>query len=202
MRRLPSPTALAAGALAWSAAEYALHRYIGHGPRRRPAARWYQRLTASGLLAEFNAEHLAHHADPTYFVATGRKAAGALVVGAALGLAGSLLAGPRRGWSFALGLGSAYAGYEFVHRFIHTRPPTGPYSRWVRRNHLRHHFRAPRLHHGVTSPLWDALLRTGSAELGRLRVPAKHAPRWMVDPATDRVRDEFSADYELAGASP
>lgn len=197
MRRLPSPTALAAGALAWSAAEYALHRFVGHGPRRRPLARWYQRLSPAGLLAEFNAEHLAHHADPTYFAATHRKVAALVTVTAAVGLAGSLLVGPRRAWSFALGFGVAYAGYEVVHRRIHTHPPTGPYSRWARRNHLLHHFRAPRLRHGVTSALWDALLRTGSPDGGRLRVPAKHAPRWMVDPTTAQVRDGFSADYEI-----
>lgn len=196
MRRLTSPLAFAAGVAAWSAAEYALHRYVGHGPRRRRPPRWYQRLTPSGLLAEFNEEHLAHHADPTYFAPTERKALAALVVTSAAGALGSLVAGPRRGWGFALGLGLTYAGYELVHRFIHTRPPTGPYSRWVRRHHLLHHFRAPRMNHGVTSPLWDHAFSTEVPDPGRLRVPAKHAPPWMVD-AGGAVREAYRDDYDV-----
>lgn len=195
--RAPSPIALALGVAGWSAAEYLLHRFVGHGPRRRRPPRWYQRLSPGGILAEFNEEHLAHHADPTYFAATERKAVAALAVTSTLGLGASLLVGRRRAWTFALGFGATYAGYELVHRFIHTRPPTGPYSRWVRRHHLLHHFRAPRLNHGVTSPLWDHALSTEAPEPGRLRVPSKHAPRWMVDPADGAVRAAYRDDYEL-----
>ncbi len=197
MSRLTSPLALAAGVATWSAAEYLLHRYIGHGPRRRRAPRWYQRLTPAGLLAEFNEEHLAHHADPTYFAATERKALAATVVTAAVGAVGSLLVGPRRAWSFALGFGATYMAYEAVHRRIHTHPPTGAYSRWVRRHHLLHHFRAPRMNHGVTSPLWDHAFATETPDPGKLRVPSRLAPRWMVDPETGAARDAFGDDYDV-----
>ena len=30
-----SPLALAAGGLAWSLTEYGLHRFVGHGPKRK-----------------------------------------------------------------------------------------------------------------------------------------------------------------------
>ena len=61
------------GAASWSAAEYALHRFVGHGPKRAVPESLLARVTPSGLLAEFNREHLAHHADPTYFAPTERK---------------------------------------------------------------------------------------------------------------------------------
>jgi len=197
MLRVLSPIALAAGAFGWSAAEYALHRLIGHGPRRRRPARWYQRVTPSGLLAEFNEEHLAHHADPTYFAPTERKAVAAVVSTTLVGGALSLLVGPRRAWSFAVGFGVMYSAYEVMHRRIHTHPPTGPYSRWMRQHHLLHHFRAPRMNHGVTSPLWDHALGTYSASPGPLRVPAKLCPQWMVDLATGQVRDAYRHDYDV-----
>lgn len=197
MRALTSPLAAAVGVATWSAAEYALHRFIGHGPRRRRPARWYERITPAGLLAEFNEEHLAHHADPTYFAPTERKALAAVLVTVASGVAGSLLVGPRRAWSFALGFGAMYSSYELLHRRIHTHPPTGRYSRWARRHHLLHHFRAPRMNHGVTSPLWDHAFATETPDPGQLRVPTRLAPHWMVDPATGGTRDEYRGDYDV-----
>lgn len=50
------------GSAAWTASEYALHRFVGHGRKR----------TGRGLLAELNREHLAHDADRTYFAPTSR----------------------------------------------------------------------------------------------------------------------------------
>lgn len=197
MRRLTSPLAFGAGMLGWSAAEYALHRLVGHGPRRRRPARWYQRAAPSGLLAEFNEEHLAHHADPTYFAPTERKLVAAGVATTLVGGALSTLLGPRRAWSFAVGFGAAYLAYELVHRRIHTHAPTGPYTRWMRRHHLLHHFRAPRMNHGVTSALWDHAFRTHVPAGAPLRVPARHAPVWMVDRATGAVRDPYRADYDV-----
>lgn len=197
MRRLTSLPAFAVGVLGWSAAEYALHRFVGHGRRRRRPARWYQRVTPSGLLAEFNEEHLAHHADPTYFAPTSRKAVAAIVSTTLVGGALSLLVGPRRAWSFAVGFGTMYVSYEVFHRRIHTHPPTGPYSRWMRQHHLLHHFRAPRSNHGVTSAVWDHLLHTEAPEAAPLRVPVKMAPQWMVDPETRGVREAYRQDYDV-----
>jgi hypothetical protein len=197
MPRMTSPLAFAVGALGWTAAEYALHRLVGHGPRRRRPARWYQRISPSGLLAEFNEEHLAHHADPTYFAPTSRKAVAAVVSTTLVGAALSALVGPRRGCSFAVGFGAMYVTYEVLHRVIHTHPPTGPYSRWARQHHLLHHFRAPRLNHGVTTPIWDHVFNTVAPVSAPLRVPSKLAPVWMIDPATGAVRAPYGDDYNV-----
>ncbi|MFO0628937.1 MAG: sterol desaturase family protein [Polyangiales bacterium] len=188
------------GVATWSAAEYALHRWIGHGPKRKRAASLLGRLTPAGILGEFNTEHLAHHADPIYFAPALHKAAGAVAVVSMLGPAASALAGRRAGWSFAAGFTAMYLGYELMHRRVHTHPPTGWYGRWRRRHHLQHHHRSPRDNHGVTSPIFDHVFGT-AVPLQRVKVPRRQAPAWMLDDAGE-VRPAYADDYELVGTRP
>lgn len=191
--------AFAAGASTWSLAEYFIHRDIGHGPKRKRAS-GLGRLTPAGLAAEFNAEHLAHHADPQYFAPSSRKAlAGAVVIGS-LGAGLSVALGPAIGLAYAAGLGVTYATYEVIHRRIHTHPPKGPYSRWVRHHHLLHHHRSPRENHGVTTALWDHVFGT-RATRPVVRIPRHMAPPWLLDPVSGAVRAELAGEYELAGRS-
>lgn len=185
------------GALTWSLAEYLLHRFVGHGAKRRRGRTLRASLSPQGVLAEFFAEHTAHHAQPRYFAPTGRKALAAVVVGATAAGAATLVVGPRRGLAFAAGLLVVYASYEVHHRRIHTHAPTGPYTRWMRKHHWHHH-RMPRTNHGVTSPLWDHVFGT-HREPGRVPILRTVAPAWMVD-AQGEVRADFRDDYELVGA--
>ncbi len=197
-----APLPFLAGALAWSASEYVIHRFVGHGPRRRKTKGLLDRLTPSGLAAAFNEEHLAHHTDPSYFAPTSQKVAASLAVVGGSAVIGSLLMGPRRGISFALGLGATYAGYEVFHRRIHTRAPRTRWGRWLYRHHLYHHHKTPRANHGVTSPLWDRLVGTEERlpEDQPLRVPRRVAPPWLLDPETGDVRDEHRRDYVVVGS--
>lgn len=184
------------GGAAWTASEYVIHRFVGHGPKRTPKESVLERLTPSGLAAEFNREHLAHHTDPSYFAPTARKLAAAAAVIPTMGAVLTPFVGPRRAFSFALGFGAVYGAYEIAHRRIHTHAPTGSYGRWMRRHHLYHHHRTPRANHGVTTALWDRVFGTES-DLEKVRVPRKTPPVWMVDPSTGEVRAEYAADYEL-----
>jgi hypothetical protein len=186
------------GSAAWSASEYALHRLVGHGAKRTVPRSLLARVSPSGLLAEFNREHLAHHADPTYFAPTSRKllAAGALLPAVTGALAPVI--GVRRAASFAAGFAITYGAYEVLHRRVHTHPPKGRYGRWMRRHHLAHHYASPRDNHGVTSPVWDLVFRT-HVPPERVRVPPKAAPVWLTDEHGE-VRPELAADYELRRA--
>ncbi len=186
------------GGLAWSASEYALHRFVGHGPMRRPEASLLKKLTPAGLAAEFNAEHVAHHADTTYFAPTPRKLRAAAVAIPALGGLLTPFVGARRAFSFAVGFAVTYGAYEVLHRRIHTHPPRGPYGRWARRHHLHHHHKTPKQNHGVTSPLFDLVFST-YAPPHRVKVPQAAAPAWMIDRATGRARPELADDYEIVG---
>ena len=191
------------GAASWTASEYAIHRFVGHGPKRAPVKSLLARLTPKGLAAEFNREHLAHHTDPSYFAPTERKV---LAAGAAIPtLAGTLMpfVGPRRALSFALGFAAMYGTYEVIHRRIHTHPPKGPYGRWARRHHLYHHYQSPRANHGVTSSAWDHAFATSTREQGRdtaprIRVPRRSAPQWLLD-EDGEVKATYAEDYELVG---
>lgn len=185
------------GGLGWNAAEYAIHRWVGHGPKRKRAKTLLGRVTPDGLAGEFNTEHLAHHADPMYFAPSSHKALAAVAAIGMMGPVAAALVGRRRGWSFALGFSAMYLGYEVLHRRVHTHPPTGWYGRWRRRHHLQHHHRSPKDNHGVTANLWDHVFDT-AVPLQRVKVPRRQAPAWMLDDAGE-LRPEYAEDYELVG---
>lgn len=188
-----SPLAFAAGAATWSIAEYSLHRFAGHAPRQRKSEQ------KPGLFdGDFGSEHQAHHTDTRYFTPTERKVKAAAVALGALGTLGSLAFGPRRALSFVAGFGITYASYEILHRRTHTHAPTGPYGRWARKHHLSHHFSNPATNHGVTSPIWDLVFGT-YADHGKMRVPRRHAPLWLLDDDGE-VRPEYRDGYEVSGA--
>ena len=189
---LVSPLGVALGAASWSLMEYSIHRWVGHGPSAGSKRR---RHALDAITGDSGAEHLKHHADPTYFTPTSRKVTAASVVVGGIGLCASALAGPRFGLGFALGLGATYAAYELTHRRTHTHPPTGPYSRWTRKHHLHHHYGSPKTNHGVTSPVWDVVFGT-YAEPGRVRIPEHRAPVWMLDDE-GQLWPELTKDYEI-----
>ncbi len=187
------------GSATWTASEYVLHRFVGHGPKRTVPSSLLARLTPSGLLAEFNREHLAHHADPMYFASTSSKLMAA--VGLIPVVTGALapFVGVRRAASFGVGLAATYGAYEFLHRRVHTHPPKNRYGRWLRKHHLGHHYESPRKNHGVTSPAWDIVFRT-ETKPERVRVMRKTAPAWLTD-ENGAVRPEYAADYEIRGGA-
>ena len=65
-------------------------------------------------------------------------------------------------------------------------------------HHYYHHFHAPSLNHGVTTPFWDVLFGT-YAEVETVNVPQRHAVPWMLDQESGAIRREFAADYILRG---
>jgi sterol desaturase/sphingolipid hydroxylase (fatty acid hydroxylase superfamily) len=171
------------GAFGWSLTEYLMHRFNGHEMRGK---------------TRFSREHLAHHAKPDQFAPTSHKLALASVVLLVIGAIATGLIGLHLGLAFTVGFGIAYAGYEWLHRRLHTHAPQGAYGRWARRHHFAHHFTNPNENHGVTSPLWDWVFGTLTESDAAVRVPRRHAPVWMVDPAGVLQRS-FSDDYVLAG---
>lgn len=187
---------LALGAAAWSFTEYGLHRFAGHGPKRKKGG-LLSLLTPQGIAAAFQEEHIRHHADPMYFAPTTKKVLIALVAAPAAAAFASLVVGPRRGLSFGLGFAGTYLAYEIIHRRVHTHPPESAYMRWVDRNHLHHHV-APKVNHGVTSPVWDLVFRTQVPVPGPVKLHTKIAPDWMKGD-DGKVRPEHARDFEVVG---
>lgn len=180
---LGSAAAAAVGAVSWTAAEYGLHRFVMHS------------LGGRGLASR---EHLAHHADVTYFSPASKKLLSAAGTTAVAWPAVAAVAGRRVATAFSIGMVTTYFAYEVAHRRIHTHAPVTRWGRWARRHHLRHHFGAPMRNFGVTSGIWDAALGT-TDDPGVVTVPRRMAPVWLLDQAGE-VRSEYAGDYRAAGA--
>ena len=146
-----------AGYLLWTLSEYWLHRTLFHlkviGPRTARVA----------FLV-----HGVHHESP------GDEARLVMPVGASLVLCvltyavfrltlGAALWAPFGG--FVLG----YVIYDEVHWYLHVGRPTSRLGRWLRRQHLLHHFQDPASRFGVSCPWLDYLF--GSR--GYTSVPAR-----------------------------
>lgn len=175
-----------AGVTLWPALEYALHSGLGHHFLRGKTA--------------FSREHLRHHAEKDFFAPTWKKIAAAIPVFGVLLALLTLLSSLEKAAALTLGFALMYATYEVIHRRAHTHGPSGPYSRWVRRNHFSHHFQNPRKNHGVTTPFFDYLFGT-HVDPGKVLVPERFAMRWLCDPATGDVWPHLADDYELRKAT-
>ncbi|MEZ5382708.1 MAG: sterol desaturase family protein [Microthrixaceae bacterium] len=176
----------AGGWIAWTLAEYLLHRFAMHA------------LSGRGIMSR---EHLEHHVGSTWsFSSTHLLSwAGMLLVGCAGLMPLVRLAGVT--WSVAVsvsvGWAVGYFFYEFVHMRAHLAAPTGAYSRWVRRHHFHHHFGRPKFNHGVSVGVWDHAFGTYERP-ERVRVPRRMALPWLVDEYGE-LRPEFADDYVLVG---
>jgi sterol desaturase/sphingolipid hydroxylase (fatty acid hydroxylase superfamily) len=132
---------IAAGLLLWTPLEYVTHRVVLH--RMAP--------------------HYDHHNEPTVvayiFAPLTLSAPMALGLWALL----SLIAGSwRRGALVEAGVIAGYLFYEALHVRIHSQAAGGPLLRFWRKHHYYHHFADDSRCYGVTSPLWDYILRTGA----------------------------------------
>jgi hypothetical protein len=171
-----------AGAASWTALEYGLHRFAMHEMRGRGPA---------------SVEHLEHHGDVTYYAPAAKKLASAAATTVVVYPVAAAMAGRRRATAFTTGLIATYFGYEVAHRRTHTHPPRNRYGRWARRNHMHHHFGAPKRNFGVTTLVWDRMWGTYE-DPGVVTVPRRMAPVWLLDD-TGEVKAEYAADYVVKG---
>lgn len=176
------PAAVALGAVAWTLAEYLIHRFDGHGMNGR---------------TRFSRHHLLHHARVHWFAPWYEKAVAAVVATVVLGAVLVPLAGAV-GAALVTGFVGAFLAYEALHTICHRRAPLTRYGRWARRHHFHHHFKDPRTNHGVTSPVWDVVFGTYIPS-PVVRVPRKLAPAWMLDDSGE-LRADWASDYELVGS--
>jgi len=125
----------AAGLLAWTLAEYLLHRYIYH--------LWTSFLTEG---------HALHHATPRAHIGVPWY-----LTAIALVLAFELLVIPLRPASTGVVMGFAWLGYVFyciTHHGSHHWSYKHGWLKKMKRHHLIHHAH-PEYNWGFTTPLWD-----------------------------------------------
>jgi sterol desaturase/sphingolipid hydroxylase (fatty acid hydroxylase superfamily) len=139
----------ALGFIGWTLAEYWLHRTVFH---REFAGQWGQRIHFW--------IHGVHHQWP--------KDKYRLVMPPAVSLslyfifAGLfyLALGPRFTWPFHSGFVAGYLVYDMTHFATHHLRPLTAWGRQLRRHHLLHHFKDPKLRFGVSTFIWDWVFGT------------------------------------------
>ncbi len=156
----------AGGALSWGAVEYALHRWVLHGP---PSA--VQRA------------HARHHREATALISAPLFLSTAIVV-AAWSLVAVLLDAPTA----ALVVGGLYAGYNYyavLHHVQHHYPALVARVGWLSRLDRAHrvHHRRYVVNYGVTTEWLDRLLRSDErSRLAPARTPQAVVARPGVTP--------------------
>lgn len=152
----PALAHAAAGLLAWTLFEYALHRWVFHLRPRQP---WLARLVF--------VIHGVHHAQPgdgsRVVMPPAASAPLALALWALTGLA---LEAPWRDCLFA-GFLAGYLHYDLTHWACHQAHPRRRLGRMIKRHHLLHHHADETAHFGVGTPLWDHVFGTVIRRPGR-----------------------------------
>jgi dihydroceramide fatty acyl 2-hydroxylase len=156
-----------AGLLAWTLAEYVLHRWVFHWTND---AAWGKRLHF--LL------HGVHHdfpSDKDRLVMPLLTSVPMAVIFYSLFF---LALGIQYGEPFFAGFVLGYLCYDGTHYAVHHFKQKSRLGKWVRRHHMLHHHADHSGGFGVSSPLWDIVFRT-MPQVKRLAatVDAKRAPR-------------------------
>ncbi len=132
------PILFAAGMLAWTFLEYALHGWMSH-----------RFVTFATPL------HQVHHRDPSTVFAVGAWLPTASVLALLL-----ISFGMTPAMVFVCGLVAGFVVYEAVHYRLHFSPPASRFEERLRRRHLAHHIAMDDRCLGVTTSLWDRMFGT------------------------------------------
>jgi cyclopropane-fatty-acyl-phospholipid synthase len=143
------------GLLAWTAIEYALHRFVLHG--LRPFSRW----------------HAEHHSRPTALICAPTVLSAGLILGLVF-LPALALGGLWTACALSFGVLTGYLAYAIAHHATHHWNIDSAWLKRRKRWHALHHNAGRRNaeqpgHYGVTSGLWDHLLGSDSRDAGPRR---------------------------------
>lgn len=129
------------GLLAWTLAEYLLHRFVLHG--------W-------PYFAKF---HQAHHDDPGALIAAPTLFSLGIFAGIGL-LPAALIAGPWPALSWFAGFLSGYVAFGVVHHVVHHSQSQAAFIRHFKKLHARHHHGIENHNYGVLTGFWDRTFGT------------------------------------------
>jgi sterol desaturase/sphingolipid hydroxylase (fatty acid hydroxylase superfamily) len=137
------------GMLAWTFAEYVLHRWVFHWTNDK---RWGKRVHF--LI------HGVHHVWPNDKDRLVMPIGASLPLGLFFYALFRLTLGSTLGDPFFAGFVVGYLFYDGTHYFVHHFTPTSRWGKFLRRHHMTHHFADHDGGFGVSSPLWDYVFRT------------------------------------------
>jgi hypothetical protein len=172
---LPTLGWAAAGLLFWTAAEYVIHRFAFHPPQ------WIEDDTRR-ICAELGPDEAVIPALPTlrhrfYFLVHGvhhdypndstrlvMPPSVSIPLAAVFYYAFQSLVGAAAAPAAFAGFIAGYLAYDTIHFATHHVRPRSSLTRSLKRRHFRHHYADSEKDFGVSSPLWDALMGTMSAD--------------------------------------
>ena len=70
-------------------------------------------------------------------------------------------------WTTVAGMMVGYLIYDSTHFLVHHYSMPTKFGKFIKRHHMRHHFKDPDKDYGVSSPLWDVIFRTFSGDRNR-----------------------------------
>lgn len=138
----------AGGYFLWTLLEYWLHRLLFHLPVRGPRSeRAYFFI------------HGVHHDWPWDESRLVMPPAVSILLAVLVYGIFRLVFGPEMHGIFA-GIIFGYAIYDTVHWYTHAGAPKSRLFKYLRREHMLHHFKESGTRFGVTCPYWDVVFRT------------------------------------------
>ena len=137
-----------AGVLAWTLLEYLLHRFIFHWQPPGPEGRVWS-FMVHGYHHEFPNDKMRLVAPPLMLIFF------AVIVG---GIYFLLL----KSWWLQVFAGTClgYVAYDWIHYYTHHFNPKRGIGSWLRRYHLKHHYKDGKMRYGISTPLWDFVFGT------------------------------------------
>lgn len=151
------------GYLAWTLAEYWLHRLVFHGT--------FTRKSMQRLHWMVHGVHHDHPRDPRRLVFSPIVS---LPIGLLLLATFRLLLGTSHWAGFAAGFVLGYLAYDMLHYHIHHGRPRTRILRGLRRRHMRHHFHDEKTGFGVSAPFWDHVFGTAPGRFHRWHAVTGH----------------------------
>jgi dihydroceramide fatty acyl 2-hydroxylase len=142
-----------AGMMAWTLAEYVLHKYVFH----------WTNDTAWGGRVHFLL-HGVHHDFPNDKDRLVMPLLTSVPLSVIFYTAFVLALGRTIGEPAFAGFIVGYLFYDGTHYYVHHFVPTTRWGKLLRRHHMTHHFADHDGGFGVSSPLWDMILRSMPAK--------------------------------------
>jgi len=153
LRHAPPPIAIAGlflmGMLAWTFAEYVLHRYVFH----------WTNETAWGKRVHFLL-HGVHHDYPSDKDRLVMPLLTSVPLSFVFYALFTLALGQTVGEPLFAGFIVGYLFYDGTHYYVHHFVPSSRWGKFLRRHHLTHHFADHDGGFGVSTPLWDHVFHT------------------------------------------
>lgn len=159
----------------WTLVEYVMHKHAFHAPddvmaeTHEVVARLRRDEPVMPALPGLRHKiyflaHGVHHEYPSDTTRLVMPPGASIPLALAFWVLFRLLAGPAHTPALFAGFLVGYLIYDTVHYAVHHPGLPTAFGRYLKKRHHRHHFVDPDRDYGVSSPIWDAIFGTLTAE--------------------------------------